>query len=127
MNFVFEDKPLSGSPIEIDCDQLKQIIDHGRNVSTWTIVLEFDLCQKIIVNALKHINLTFKFNRCVPHELTSENKIKRKAACLALLRDQREDNILDSDEKWMYCNTSRKRRVVSTWGIKMFGCKMNAN
>ncbi|GBN58105.1 hypothetical protein AVEN_197855-1 [Araneus ventricosus] len=54
-----EDEPCSGRLIEVDCEQLKQIIDQDRNVST--IVLELDVCQKAIVKALKHINLTFKF------------------------------------------------------------------
>ncbi|GBO16108.1 hypothetical protein AVEN_121255-1, partial [Araneus ventricosus] len=53
------------------------------------------------------------FNSWVPQELTAEDKRKRKAACLALLRDQRKEKILDRivtcDEKWVYYNnTSRK-------------------
>ncbi|GBO22779.1 hypothetical protein AVEN_202804-1, partial [Araneus ventricosus] len=88
-NFNIEDEPCYGRPIEVGCEQLKQIIDQGRNVSTRTIALELDVCQKGIVNTLKRINLTFNFNRCVPHELTAEDKHKRKAACLDLLRDQR--------------------------------------
>ncbi|GBN87069.1 hypothetical protein AVEN_202598-1 [Araneus ventricosus] len=88
-NFDNEDEPRSVLPIEVDCEQLKQIIDQDRNVPTRTIALELDVCRKTIVNALKRINLTFQFNRCVPHELTAEDKRKRKATCLALLRDQR--------------------------------------
>ncbi|GBM35843.1 Histone-lysine N-methyltransferase SETMAR [Araneus ventricosus] len=112
-NFDIEDEPRSGRPIEVDCEQLKQIIDQDKNVSTRTIALELDVCQKIIVNALKRINVTFKFNRWVSHELTAEDKRKRKAACLALLRNQRKEKILDRivtcDEKWVCCsNTSRK-------------------
>ncbi|GBN18846.1 Histone-lysine N-methyltransferase SETMAR, partial [Araneus ventricosus] len=113
-NFDIEDEPCSGHSIEVDCEQLKQIIDQDRNVSTQTITLELDICRKTIVNALTHINRTFKFNRWVPHELTAEDKRKRKAACLALLRDQRKEKILDRivscDEKWVYYNnTSHKR------------------
>ncbi|GBL89034.1 Histone-lysine N-methyltransferase SETMAR [Araneus ventricosus] len=62
-NFDIEDIPRSGRPIEVDCEQLKQIIDQDRNVSTRTIALELDVFQKTIVNALKRINLMFKFNR----------------------------------------------------------------
>ncbi|GBM98915.1 hypothetical protein AVEN_58187-1 [Araneus ventricosus] len=54
-DFDIEDEPRSGLPIEVDCDQLKQIIDEDRNVSTRTIALELDVCQKTIVNALKRI------------------------------------------------------------------------
>nr|XP_042912153.1 histone-lysine N-methyltransferase SETMAR-like [Parasteatoda tepidariorum] len=112
-NLNIEDEPRSGRPIEVDYDQLKQIIDQDRNISTRTIALELDVCQKTIVNAFKRINLTFKFNCWVPHELTAEDQSKRKAACLVLLRDQRKENILDRivtcDEKWVYYNnTSRK-------------------
>ncbi|GBO23019.1 Histone-lysine N-methyltransferase SETMAR [Araneus ventricosus] len=77
-NFDIDDEPCSGRPIEVDCEQLKQIIDQDRNVSTRTIALELDVCQQTIVNALKCINPMFKFNRWVPHELTAEDKRKRK-------------------------------------------------
>lgn len=54
----------------------------------------------------------------MPHELTSKNSAKEKKSNLALLRDQRKDNILDRtvscDEKWLYYNnTSCKRRWSS--------------
>ncbi|GBN35184.1 PiggyBac transposable element-derived protein 3 [Araneus ventricosus] len=104
-NFDIEDEPRSGRPTKVDCEELKQMIDQDRNVSTRTIALELDVCQKIIVNTLKHINVTFKFNRWVPHELTAEDKGKRKSACLALLRDQKKEKILDiivtCYEKWV--------------------------
>ncbi|GBM23247.1 hypothetical protein AVEN_159915-1 [Araneus ventricosus] len=49
----------------------------------------------------------------MPHELIAEDKSKRKGACLALLRDQRKEKILDRivtcEEKCVYYNnTSRK-------------------
>ncbi|GBM04174.1 Mariner Mos1 transposase [Araneus ventricosus] len=112
-NFDIEDEPRSDRSIEVDCEQLKQIIDQDRNVSTRAIALELNVCQKAIDNALKRINVKFKFNHWVLHESTAEDKRKRKAACLALLRDQRKHKILDRivtcDEKWVYYNnTSRK-------------------
>ncbi|GBN32872.1 Histone-lysine N-methyltransferase SETMAR [Araneus ventricosus] len=70
-NFDIEDEPRSGHPIEVDCEQFKQIIEQDRNVSTRTIALELDVCHKSIVNALKRINVMFKFNCWVPHELTA--------------------------------------------------------
>ncbi|GBM36560.1 Histone-lysine N-methyltransferase SETMAR [Araneus ventricosus] len=111
-NFDTEDEPRSCRPIEVDCEQLKQIIDQDKNVSKRTIALELDVCQKIIVNVLKRINVAFKFNRWVPHELTAEDKRKRKVACLDLLRDQRKEKILDRivtcDEKWVYYNNTSR-------------------
>ncbi|GBM99974.1 Histone-lysine N-methyltransferase SETMAR [Araneus ventricosus] len=110
-SFDIEDEPRSGRPIEVDCEQLKQIIGQDKNVST--IALELDFYQKTIVNAMKCINVTFKFNRWVPHELTAEDKRKRKAASVALLRDQRKEKILDRivtcDEKWVYYNNTSRR------------------
>ncbi|GBN91453.1 hypothetical protein AVEN_14730-1 [Araneus ventricosus] len=55
-NFDIEDEPRSCRPIEVDCEQLKQIIDQDRNASTRTIALELDVCHKTIVNALKRTN-----------------------------------------------------------------------
>ncbi|GBN80032.1 hypothetical protein AVEN_78935-1 [Araneus ventricosus] len=74
----------------------------------------YERISGVLFNALKRINVTFKFNRWVPHELTAEGKRKRKAACLALLRDKRKEKTLDRivtcDEKWVYYNnTSRKK------------------
>ncbi|GBN35186.1 Histone-lysine N-methyltransferase SETMAR [Araneus ventricosus] len=119
-NFDIEDEPRSGRPVEADCEQLKQIIDQYRIVSTRTIALELAVCQKTIINALKPINVTFKFNLWVPHELTDENKRKRKAACLALLRDQRKEKILDRivicDENWVYYNNTSLKEGWSTPG-----------
>ncbi|GBM21355.1 hypothetical protein AVEN_149922-1 [Araneus ventricosus] len=42
--FDIEGEPRSGRPIEVDCEQLKQIIDQDRNVSTRTIALELEVC-----------------------------------------------------------------------------------
>ncbi|GFS77244.1 uncharacterized protein TNCV_3758321 [Trichonephila clavipes] len=57
--------------------------------------------------------LGYPLDREVPQKLTAEDKSKRKVACLALLRDQRKEKILNRivtcDEKWVYYNnTSRK-------------------
>ncbi|GBM27030.1 Histone-lysine N-methyltransferase SETMAR [Araneus ventricosus] len=78
-NFDTEDETRSGRPIEVDCEQLKQIIHQDRNVSTRTIALELDVCQKSIVKALKRINVTFKFNHWMPHELTAKDKPQEKS------------------------------------------------
>ncbi|GBL95444.1 hypothetical protein AVEN_154833-1 [Araneus ventricosus] len=42
-NFDIEVEPRSFCPIEVDCEQLKQIIDQDRNVSTRTIALGLEL------------------------------------------------------------------------------------
>ncbi|GFV35539.1 hypothetical protein TNCV_3205701 [Trichonephila clavipes] len=65
-----------------------------------------------------------------PHELTAEDKSKRKAACLAYLRDQRKENILDRIVRPVMkngCTKQYKAQVVSTQGIIRFGCKTIAN
>ncbi|GBM98917.1 hypothetical protein AVEN_58188-1 [Araneus ventricosus] len=54
------------------------------------------------------------------HELTAEDKRKRKAACLTLLREQRKEKILDRivacDEKWVYYNNTSRKGGRSTPG-----------
>lgn len=42
-NFNIEDKTHSGRPIEVDCEQIKQIINQDKNVSTRTIALELNV------------------------------------------------------------------------------------
>lgn len=57
---------------------LKQITDQDKNASAWIIALDINFSRKTIDNVLKWINLTFKFNLWVRHELTAEDKHKRK-------------------------------------------------
>ena len=45
-NFNIEVESRSGLLAEVDCDKLKQIVYLDRIVSTRTIVLELDVCQK---------------------------------------------------------------------------------
>ncbi|PRD30835.1 UNVERIFIED_CONTAM: mutS [Trichonephila clavipes] len=77
-NFSIEEELLSDRPIEVDCDQLKQIIDQDRKISAQTTALELHICQRTKVNALK----------LEPHELTAEDRSKRKVAFFALLKER---------------------------------------
>lgn len=79
---------------------LKQIIEQNRSVSTWTIALEISSSQNPIVSFLNRINLRFNFNRWLPHDLTAEDKRKRKILCLVRVSYQRLENI--SEELWPF-------------------------
>ncbi|KFM65844.1 hypothetical protein X975_23988, partial [Stegodyphus mimosarum] len=48
-----------------------------------------------ISRPMHRINLTYKFNRWVPNELTQEDKGRRVRACTNLLEFQRKDKIMD--------------------------------
>ena len=56
-----------------------------------------------ISRAMHRINLMYKFNQWIPHELTQADKDKRAGPAY-----QRKDKILDriitSDEKWIHFN-----------------------
>lgn len=52
--FEIEEEPHSGNPIEVNCELLGQIIDQYTNVSTRTIMLELNLCQKTSYSSETH-------------------------------------------------------------------------
>ncbi|GBN99186.1 hypothetical protein AVEN_262565-1 [Araneus ventricosus] len=64
-NFDINDEQRSGRPIEVDCEQLEQITDQDRNVSTRNIALELDVCQKTIVERYIYAFQSVKLNRWV--------------------------------------------------------------
>lgn len=111
-----KNEPHSDRFIKADCLQLKQIIVQDRNAPTRTSVLEFNVYRKPIINAMKRINLTFKFNRWMHHELNAEEKLKRKIWCLGALRYQKKVNIPDKivtcNEKWVYYNNTNRKNGV---------------
>ncbi|GBM99685.1 hypothetical protein AVEN_233013-1 [Araneus ventricosus] len=57
----------------------------------------------------------------MPHELTAEDKHKRKAACLVLLRDEGKEKILDRivtcDDKWVYYNNTSRKGGLSAGSV----------
>jgi len=108
-----EDDPIPGRPTVLPDDELRQTIQENGNVTTRQLAVRFDVSHPTIVLALKRLNLTYKFNRWVPHTLTDKNKADRMVACRYLLEEHRRrpflDRLVTCDEKWIYYdNTGRK-------------------
>lgn len=112
-NFDIEDESRAGRPTVIDETELRKSIDEDQNATSRELASHFNVSQTTIIRALKNIGLTYKFNRWVPHDLTQNDKEKRKRTCVNLLEYHRKGDFLNRivtcDEKWVYYdNTSRK-------------------
>ena len=108
-----QDEPFPGRPTVVNDDDLKKVVEEDQNVTTREVAAVFGVDQSTIVRALRRLNLTYKFNRWVPHNLNDKDKETRVAACRYLLDEHRKrpslDRLVTCDEKWVYYdNTSKK-------------------
>lgn len=105
---------------------IKQIIDQNKNISTRIIALELNICQKSIVDALKRTDVTFKFNRWMPHKLTIE-----KLLFVSAQRSKEKEHSVKNCNLWWKIGVLQQykpwRKVVSTWAITRLGCRTFPN
>ena len=100
-----EDEECSGWPSEVDNDQLKAIINTDHLKTTREADEEFDINHSMVIWRWKQIEKVKKFNKWVPHELTTN----QKNHCLELpssliLRNNNEpflDLIVMCDKTWI--------------------------
>jgi hypothetical protein len=80
------------------------------NGQTWEeVAQQFKIGAETIRRHLHHPGKTHKLSRWVPHELTVSQQAARADACLSLLSRPFLDRLLTCDEKWVLCDTPRRR------------------
>ena len=113
--YDIEEAERCGRPTDVDEARLRELVEEDQYATTRELGKELDVSAMSISRAMHRINLTYKFNRWVPHELTQAHKDRRVNACTNLLEYQRKDKILDRivtcDEKWIYFNNTTQK-----WG-----------
>ncbi|GFV77007.1 histone-lysine N-methyltransferase SETMAR [Trichonephila clavipes] len=102
-NFVVEDEPRSGRPVEADKDAIKALVDANRRITTREIGLRLNLSNSTVYDHLKGLGLSSKLDVWVPHVLTERNLYRRIDVCDSLLKRHENDpflkRIITGDEK----------------------------
>lgn len=107
-----QDKPHSGRPSKVKEDDVLAAIGEDRHLTTRELSVMLAVSKSCIYDTLCRMNLTYKFNRWVPHVLTLRNKQDRVRICNQLIAQHKElqffDRMITCDEKWIYYeNTGR--------------------
>ncbi|GFW10219.1 histone-lysine N-methyltransferase SETMAR [Trichonephila clavipes] len=102
-NFVVEDTPRSGRPVEADKDTIKALVNANRRITTRKIGLRLNLSNSTVYDHLKGLGLSSKLDVWVPHVLTERNLCRRIDVCDSLLKRHENDpflkRIITGDEK----------------------------
>ena len=113
-NFDVKDAPRSGRPITEKVDEIMEIIEQDRHISSYEIGKQLNIDHKTVLNHLQKAGYKKKLDVWVPHDLTVKNLMDRFSICESLLK--RNDiepflkRLITGDEKWItYDNNVRKR------------------
>ena len=116
-DFLLNDAPRSGRPVEVDSDQVKTFTENNQHYTTWEIADILKISKSSVENHLHQLGYVHRFDVWVPHKLSKKNLLDHIFACDFLLK--RNENvpflkqIVTGDEKWiLYNNVERKR----SWG-----------
>ena len=71
---TLEDKELSSWPFKIDNDQLRAIIKADLLTTTWEVAEELNIDHSMIIWHLNQLGKVKKLDKCLPHELTTNQK-----------------------------------------------------
>ena len=71
---TLEDKELSSWPFKIDNDQLRAIIKTDLLTTTWEVAEELNIDHSMIIWHLNQLGKVKKLDKCLPHELTTNQK-----------------------------------------------------
>lgn len=114
-DYMLDDKPRSGRPVELDIDKLKALIEEDPRLTTRCLAERLGCSHTTIENHLSNLGKTCKYGLWIPHELTSGQLNRRVDTCLELLSAHRNfewlTNLVTGDEKWvLYVNHTCKRQ-----------------
>ena len=116
-DFLLDDAPRSGRPVEVDIDQIETSIENNQRYTTWEIADIFKISKSSVENHLHQLGYVNCFDVWVPHKLSKENLLDHISACDSLLKCNKNipflKQIVTGDEKWiLYDNVEQKR----SWG-----------
>ncbi|XP_074181294.1 histone-lysine N-methyltransferase SETMAR isoform X4 [Rhinolophus sinicus] len=107
-----EDEEHSGRRSEVDNDQLRAIIEADPLTTTREVAEELNVDHSTVVRHLKQIGKVKKLDKCVPHELTENQKNCRfEVSSSLILRNNNEpflDRIVTCNEKWILYDNRRR-------------------
>ena len=70
-NYELNDSSLSGRPVEVDLDQLKQLIEDDPLLTTHCLVEQLGCPHTTVETYLNELRKTWKYGVWIPHELST--------------------------------------------------------
>ena len=104
-DFLLDDAPRSGRPVEVDSDQIETLIENNQHYTTWEIADILKISKLSVENHLQQLGYVNRFDVWVPHK---KNLLDCISSCNSLLK--RNENVLflkqivTGDEKWILYN-----------------------
>ncbi|KFM72492.1 Histone-lysine N-methyltransferase SETMAR, partial [Stegodyphus mimosarum] len=81
-------------PTDVDEAHLRELVEGDQYTTIRELAKELDVSAMSMSRTMHLINLTYKFNGSVSHEIIQAAKNRRVRACTNLLNYQRKDKIL---------------------------------
>ena len=113
-DFSLDDSPGSGTPVEVDSDQIETLIENNQRCATWEIADILKLSKSSVENHFHQLGYVNCFDVWVPHKLSERNLLDRISACDSLLKCNDENvlflkQIVMGDEKWILHNNVERK------------------
>ena len=116
-DFLLDDAPRSGRPVEVDSDLIETLTENSQCYSTWEIVDILKISKSSTENHLHQLGYVNRFDVWVPRKLSEKNLLDHISACDSLLKCNENllflKQIVMGDEKWILFNNVERKR---SWG-----------
>jgi len=110
----FQDEPRAGCPQKIDMDELQALLDINSAQTEKELAEQLGVTQQTISIRLHTMGKVQKEDRWVLHELSKDNKNRRRDTAFSLLSKFRKKEflhkIITGDEKWILYDNSKYRK-----------------
>ena len=115
-DFLLDDAPWSGRPVEIDSDQMETLIESNQCCTMQEIADILKISKSSVENHLHQLGYVNHFNVWVLHKLSKKN-LYHISACDSLLKCNKNvpflKQIVTGDEKWVLYNNVKQKIA---WG-----------
>ena len=85
-DFLLDDAPRSGRPVDVDSDQIETLIDNNQRYTTWEIADILKISKSRVENHLHQLGYVNCFDVWVQHKLSEENLLDHISTCDSLLK-----------------------------------------
>ena len=91
-DFSLDDAPRSGTPGEVDSDQIETLIENGQRYTMRETADILKISKSSVENHLHQLGYVHGFDVWVPHKLSEKNLLDHISTCDSLLK--RNENLL---------------------------------
>ena len=116
-DFLLDDAPWLGRPVEVDSDQIETITENNQRYTRQEIADILKISKSSVENLLHRLGYVNRFDVWVPHKLSKKNLFDHISICDSLLKCNEDvpflKQIVMVDEKWILYNNVEWKR---SWG-----------